>query len=510
MPSGNYIKTAEMKNRHRKYPLLMLCLLQAFLFKGFSEVSARTGGDPESLPNVVFILADDLGWADLACYGSDFYHTPHIDRLAERGIKFTNAYSANPFCSPTRASIMTGIYPARIGFLSASGHGKEVQVEKVLRKSFPPSRRLLFPLPVSRLKTEYITIAEVFKAAGYATGHFGKWHLGSKPYSPLEQGFDVDIPSTNLGWPPGGYMDASNMMSNAGLEARPNEHVEDRMAEEAIKWIKSHKDQPFFLNYWAFSVHSPWEGKAEYIKRFAAESDHNDAQRNPIYAAMVRSLDDAVGRLAATIDELGLGDNTIIIFTSDNGGYVKNDRKADHAYKDIPITSNAPLRKGKGSIYEGGSRVPTIVSWQGKIDPGTSTDALFSSIDFFPTLLEACGLTKPADLEFDGISQMPVLEGGGSVRDVIYDIYPFGEEVAASIRQGDWKLLRFFCGNEDFTDRHELYNLEKDIGETTDLYSGNKRLAKKLSKRLDAWLEDTETVIPVPNPAYDPDVKPAQ
>jgi arylsulfatase A-like enzyme len=445
-----------------------------------------------------------------ACYGSEFYHTPNIDKLAERGISFTNAYSANPFCSPTRASILTGLYPARIGLLSASGHAKNVQVEKVLRESSPPSRRLLFPLPVSRLKTEYTTIAEVFKDAGYATGHFGKWHLGTEPYSPLEQGFDVDIPHSNSGWPPGGYLDASNLMRSAGLPARPNEHVEDRMAEEAIEWMKNNKDRPFFLNYWAFSVHGPWEGKAEYIKRFAEELDNNNAQRNPIYAAMIKSMDDAVGRLAGTIDELGLGDNTIIIFASDNGGVVKTDKKADHLYKNVPITSNAPLREGKGSIYEGGSRVPTIVSWPGEIKPGSFTDALFSSVDFFPTLLEACGLTKPENLTFDGVSQLPVLKGEGSVRDVIYDLYPFGNEIAASIRQGDWKLLRFFCDNEDYTDRHELYDLGKDIGETTDLYNKKYRRATKLAKQLDEWLKDTEAVIPIPNPAYEPDAKPAK
>jgi len=437
-----------LKTTVKNYLHLRHFLIQAILFACITGTSAIGDRDPNPLPNVVFILADDLGWADLACYGSDFYHTPNIDKLAERGIRFTNAYSANPFCSPTRASIMTGIYPARIGLLSASGHGKDVQVEKVLRESSSPTRRLLFPLPVTRLKSEYTTIAEVFKAAGYATGHFGKWHLGTEPYSPLEQGFDVDIPHTSSGWPLGGYF-SSRMIESAGLPARPNEHVEDRMAEEAIEWMKINKDRPFFLNYWAFSVHSPWEGKAEYINRFAEELDNNNAQRNPVYAAMVKSLDDAVGRLAGTIDELGLSDNTIIIFTSDNGGVVKTDRKADHLYRNIPITSNAPLREGKGSIYEGGTRVPTIVSWPGRIKAGSSTDALLSSVDFFPTLLEACGLTRPEDLTFDGVSQFSVLKGGGSVRDVIYDIYPFGNEVAASIRQGNWKLLRFFCGNDD-------------------------------------------------------------
>jgi arylsulfatase A-like enzyme len=458
----------------------------------------------ERPPNVLFILADDLGWTDLACYGSAYYKTPHIDRLAERGIRFTNAYSANPYCSPTRASILTGLYPARTGFLSASGHSTKVNVEKKLNEGPQPTRRLLTPLPVTRLKTEYTTLAEVYQAAGYTTGHFGKWHLGTAPYSPLEHGFDIDIPNTNSGWPPGGYLDASNIMKKAGLPARENEHVEDRMAEEAVKWMKVNKDRPFFLNYWAFSVHGPWEGKPGYVKAFAAEVDPNNPQRHPVYAAMIKSMDEAVGRLLSTLDQLGLRDNTIVVFTSDNGGVVKPAKKIEVIYKNTPVTSNAPLREGKGSIYEGGSRVPLIVSWPGEVKAAASTDAIFSSIDFYPTLLEACGLQAPAELDLDGVSQFSVLKGGEAISDTCFNSYPFGVEIACSVRQGDWKLVRFFCRNEDFSDRHELYNLKDDIGETRDVLSGNLEMAEALKRKLDAWLVETESIIPIPNPNYDP------
>lgn len=248
-------------------------LCSGILVTVFALVQAAVGdANVERPPNVVFILADDLGWTDLACYGSTYYKTPHIDRLAERGIRFSNAYSANPFCSPTRASILTGLYPARTGFLSASGHSEKVNVEKMLNEGSQPTRRLLTPLPVTRLKTEYTTLAEVYQAAGYATGHFGKWHLGTEPYSPLEHGFDIDIPNTNSGWPPGGYLDASNLMRKAGLPARENEHVEDRMAEEAVKWMRPTKTGLSFSTIGRFPCMVPGRGRQTTWKRLQRRS----------------------------------------------------------------------------------------------------------------------------------------------------------------------------------------------------------------------------------------------
>jgi len=460
---------------------------------------------PKPKPNILFILADDLGWRDLGCFGSRFYDTPNIDRLAARGVRFTQAYAANPYCSPTRASILTGLYPARIGLVSASAHAPQVNLMKRLYASRPADHRLIPPQPVTRLGTDRVSLARTFKAAGYATGHFGKWHLGESPHGPLQQGFDSDIPHTSAGAPPGGYLDASRLMTQVGLPARKGEHLEDRMAEEAAAWIKANQDRPFFLNYWAFSVHGPWQGKPEYVSAFGKRSKENEAQRHPVYAAMVKSLDDAVGRLLSTLDELKLTDRTIIVFTSDNGAVVHPDKKSepDDAWAGVPLTSNAPLREGKGSIYEGGTRVPAIVSWPPVVPAGRSSAALLSSVDYFPTLIELCGLPRPEGATFDGVSQVAALMGEATTtRKEIYNYYPYGE-TAASVRRGRWKLIRFFCANPDFTDRIELYDLAEDIGETRNLAAEEPEKARELMGLLAAWLQQTEAVIPIPNPAWD-------
>jgi arylsulfatase A-like enzyme len=459
-------------------------------------------------PNIVFILADDLGWRDLASYGSRFHQTPNIDRLAARGVRLTSAYAANPYCSPTRASILTGLYPARIGLLSASAHAPQVNLKKQLYASRPADHRLIPPQPVTRLRTDFPTLARTFRAAGYQTAHFGKWHLGEEPYGPLQQGFESDIPHTSAGAPPGGYLDASRLMAKAGLPVRAGEHLEDRMAAEAAAWIKANKDRPFLLNYWAFSVHGPWQGKPDYVRAFSQKAREEDAQRHPVYAAMVKSLDDAVGRLLSTLEELHLIESTIIVFTSDNGAVVHPDPRArpGEAWSSVPLTSNSPLREGKGSIYEGGTRVPTIISWPKTLPAERTSEALFSSIDFFPTLLELCGMPIPEGAKFDGVSQVAALKGEARPREAIYNLYPYGE-TAASVRRGDWKLIRFFCANPDFSDRLELYDLAADIGETKNLAAVAPEKLGELQGLLAAWLQKTEAVIPIPNPAWNPTQK---
>jgi arylsulfatase A-like enzyme len=475
-----------------------LTLLTTLLLAPLAALEAAS-----AKPNVLFILADDLGWRDLGCCGSKFYDTPNIDRLAARGVRFTNAYSANPYCSPTRASILTGLYPARIGLVSASAHSAKVNLKKQLYASRPADHRLIPPQPVTRLGTDRVTLARAFKAAGYATGHFGKWHLGEAPYDPLQQGFDVDIPHTSAGGPPGGYLDASRLMTQAGLTAREGEHLEDRMAEEAATWMKANKDRPFFLNYWAFSVHGPWQGKPDYVSVFSNKADPSYDQRHPVYAAMVKSLDDAVGRLLTTLDELKLTERTIIVFTSDNGAVARPDKRPGPgaAWANVPLTSNAPLREGKGSIYEGGTRVPTIITWPPALPAGRTSKALFSSVDFFPTLLELCRLPIPEGAKFDGVSQVAALKNEAAPREAIYNYYPY-DETAASVRRGNWKLIRFFCANPDFTDRIELYDLAADSGETRNLAADAPEKARELQGLLADWLQQTEAVIPIPNPDY--------
>jgi len=459
-------------------------------------------------PNVVFILADDLGWRDLGCYGSTFHRTPNIDALARRGVRFTQAYAANPLCSPTRASIMTGLYPARIGITAPACHLKEEVFEERLQEQAPSTVKALSAISATRLKQEYFTLAEALKEAGYRAGHFGKWHLGHEPYDPLHQGFDVDFPHWPGPGPAGSYIAPWKFPEDL-LTGQPGEHIEDRVCAEAVKFIRDNKDRPFFLNYWCFSVHSPWDGKPELIEKYRAAADPKDPQHNPVYGAMVQSLDEAVGRVVQTVDELGLADRTIFVFFSDNGGVNwLDDAMRTRFHMDAPPTSNLPLRGGKATVYEGGTREPCIVVWPGVTKPGATSDAMLQSIDFYPTLLEMVGLRPRPGLKLDGVSFTTALRGGPSQRETVFCHFPHvGVDrlgPAAYVRRGDWKLIRRFCDGEAGADRYELYNLRDDPGESNDLAAQMPDKVKELSALIDAFLQDTRAVVPKPNPAYSP------
>ena len=456
-------------------------------------------------PNLVFILADDLGWSDTTLYGTtSFYETPNIERLARRGMLFTNAYSAHPLCSPTRCSIMTGLDPARTGFTSAAGHVGNVILEKKLPERAKPDQKVLTPRSVSRLDTKYRTLAETIKSAGYVTGHFGKWHLGKEPYSPRQHGFDVDVPHWWGPGPAGSYVAPWKFPDSLDFDPSvPNEHIEDRMADEAVAFIEKNKDKPFFLNYWAFSVHGPWDGKPTLIEKYVAKADPKNPQRLPVYGAMVESLDNAVGQLIDTLDRLELSENTIVVFFSDNGGNMYS--RVDG----IPPTSNTPLRGGKATIYEGGTRVPCAVVWPGKTRPESKTDALLSSSDWYPTLLDMKRIVKPADVSFDGVSQTTTLLGQRGPRESLVcfvpNYFPQPETIPSTyVRRGDWKLIRFHGDGSSGADRHELYNLAKDIGELKDVSALNPELVKQLDSEIEHYLARMKAAVPVPNPAYDP------
>jgi len=461
-------------------------------------------------PNVVLILADDLGWRDTSLYGSPFCETPNIERLAKRGVMFTQAYAANPLCSPTRASIMTGLYPARIGITAPVCHLKEEIFEQSLVKKVSPDAKALIANSLTRLKQEYFTLAETFKEAGYTTGHFGKWHLGPDPYDPLHQGFDVDVPHWPGPGPAGGYIAPWKFPPNLNFQGKPGEHIEDRMATEAIKFIKENKDRPFFVNYWCFSVHAPWGAKPNLIEKYRAKADPKNPQRNPIYGAMVQSMDEAVGQLLRTLDELGLTENTILIFFSDNGGVHFAEIEG------APITSNWPLRGGKATTYEGGTREPCVIVWPGGVvNPGSQSNAIIQSIDFYPTLLEMTGLRPREGQKFDGISIVPALKGKPLGRDTIFCHFPHspvkaGGLASTYVRKGDWKLIRFYCDNDDQTDRLELYNLKDDIGETNNLAAKMPEKVKELNVLIDQFLKDTRAIVPIKNPAYNSTVRSAQ
>ncbi|HEX8325773.1 MAG TPA: sulfatase [Tepidisphaeraceae bacterium] len=494
--------------------LLMAAAVAAVSFAGLAHAQPQAAVSPSVAPlaanptasarrpNVVFILADDLGWADTAIYGSTFYETPNIDALARRGVRFSNAYAANPLCSPTRASILSGQYPARLGLTQAQGAAEEVRLSANVRGRAQPFRKLIPPQSATRLPLEHITLAERLKAEGYATGHFGKWHLGREPFDARAQGFDVDVPHY---WGPnsaGGYI-APWKFPDANFQGKPGDHIEDRMAAEATKFIRANKDKPFFLNYWSFSVHGPWAGKPEYIAKYKAKADPNNPQHNPVYGAMVQSLDDAVGTLTKAITDAGIADNTIIVFTSDNGGQTTVEVDG------MPVTSNAPLRSGKASIYEGGTREPLIVAWPGQVKPDTRSDALVSSVDFYPTLLDLTDVKPDPAQKLDGQSVAGAIKGTGPGRDSVFGFFPHqtkseGGLPAASVRKGDWKLIRFFGEGAGGRDLTVLYDLASDIGERNDVSAAQPNRVKELSVLLDGYLADTHAVLPVVNPAYDP------
>ncbi len=469
-------------------------------------------------PNIIFILADDLGAHDLRCTGSTFYETPNLDRLAQRGTRFTQAYSASPLCSPTRSSILVGQYPARTGITAPVCHLPTVQLEKRLENG-NPNARLLVANSLTRLQTEYFTLAEAFKEAGYATAHFGKWHLGHnlKPgdrYEPKDQGFDVDFPHTpSAPGPGGGYLAPWKFIKDPAITDTAGVNIEDRMSQEAAKYIAAHKGKPFYLNYWAFSVHSPWNARADYIEYFKAKADPKNPQHNALYAAMVKSLDDGIGRLLQAVDDAGIADNTIIVFYSDNGGYAYPPKKTDpEGYADIPATSNHPLRSGKASLYEGGSREPFLFAWPGKAKAGTTSDILFQSVDFYPTLLSLAGLKPRAGLQLDGHDQSKALLGGDSPRDRVFCHFPHGNATRDSVmdgfyagtyvRKGDWKLIRFYARNDDGSDDLELYDLKNDLGERRNLAKEKPELTQELNGLITGFLKDTGGVIPKVNPNF--------
>lgn len=485
----------------------------------FSEARLSAAGQP----NVVFILADDLGVNDLSLYGSKFHETPHIDALAQRGLKFNQAYSASPLCSPTRSSILTGLFPARIGITAPDCHLPNVVLDKHLAATAGPNQKALTAESITRLSTNYYTLAEAFKAHGYTTAHFGKWHLGAEPFSPLQQGFDSDIPHTSAPSPLGdGFFYPFHVWKNHG---QPGDNLEDDLCDEAVKFIRQQpKGKPFFLNYWAFEVHSPWQAKTNQVDKYRAKMNPKSLQRNPVYAGMIETLDEVVGRIVAALDKAGVLENTIIVFNSDNGPYfIPNAQYMLPEFSKVPITSAQPLRAGKGTIYEAGTRVPLIVIWPGKTKPATETDALFQSTDFFPTFADMFGWKLPGDVKFDGVSQRSLLEKNQAARKEIFCHFPHGEArgefemmpaptpatPASSVRIGDWKLIRFYCDNPDKSDRHELYNLAEDPGERHDVAAAQPDRLKQLAARIDWFLKNSTAVIPEPNPRYSPNARPA-
>ncbi|WP_084422534.1 sulfatase [Rubripirellula obstinata] len=461
----------------------------------------------ESKPNVVFILADDLGFSDTTLFGTTkFYRTPNMERLAARGMLFSRAYSSSPLCSPTRSSILTGLSPARTEITAPVCHVPAVSIKATPGVGAPPNKKAILPKSATRFKTDHYTLAEMFRDNGYATAHFGKWHLGPEPYSPLQHGFDIDIPHWPGPGPAGNYVAPWRYVDFD--PQTPNEHIEDRMAEEAVAYMEDHVDEPFFLNYWMFSVHAPFNAKQELIDDYKTRVDPNDPQRSPTYAAMVESMDDAVGTLLDALDRLKLADNTIIVFASDNGGNMYNEVDGTTA------TSNAPLKGGKATMYEGGVRGPGIVVYPGVVQASSKSDEVIQSSDYYPTLLELLSIDAQPDQSFDGISIVPALQGGELDREAIYTFFPHSPGIpdwlppAVSVHRsnesGDWKLIRLFYNGENGKHRYKLFNLKEDVGESKDVSAEHPEMVRELDAMIEEFLVDTGAVLPRPNPKFDP------
>ena len=430
-------------------------------------------------PNVLFILVDDMGWTDLEGYGSDLHLTPRIDALADQAMRFTSAYSASPVCSPTRASIMTGKHPAKL----------HMTIWREAAKRPPLNRPLVPPITRDSLPHDEVTIAEVLHDAGYMTAHVGKWHLGTAEYYPQTQGFDYNVGGTLWGAPQTFFYPYSGSQTFSGLRYVPHlgggqtgEYLTDRLTSEAIRILRNERGKPFFMHLAFHTVHTPIEGKPAVVERYRQRIGDGMLHRNPQYAAMVHALDENVGRVLDTLDDLGVADNTLVILTSDNGGYINK-------FDGMQVTDNTPLRSGKGSLYEGGIRVPAIIRWPGVTRPGAESDVPISSIDYYRTILSVAGL--PGDREYnrtvDGIDLTPLLRDPDHIPDraALYFHYPHyyaTTSPVSGLRVGNWKLLRYY---ED--SRAELYNLEDDLGERRNLAGEKPEIAAALAERLEEW-----------------------
>lgn len=462
----------------------------------------------ESSPNVIFIMADDLGWRDTVVYGSAFYETPHIDALAKSGMRFTDAYSANPLCSPTRASILTGQYPVRYGLTNASGHLAEIE-EHVEQTEVSEDVRGAGPLSRNYLDPKVYTLGKAMKDAGYATGFFGKWHMGRRmEHWPESHGFEYVRGGRHHSGPPGA--DGKRKFyppwtcDTLPSDVPADTHVDDLITDLAIDYMtdQKKKDKPFFICYWAYSVHAPYQSKPELIDKWKKQVDLENPQRSPTMGAMIEVLDTNVGRLMAFLKDSGLDKDTIVIFTSDNGGNMYD------TVDGTTPTNNAPLRNGKGNNYEGGVRIPLIIRWPGVTKPGSVNHSVVSTVDHYPSLLEMTGQKSRPETHKDGVSYVQALEGetfdrGPTICDMPRFIYTTMNIPNTFVRHGDWKMYRFWYDNpQDLTHRYELYNLKDDIGEERNLAAEEPEKLKELSKALDAFYEESNALGYNPNRAY--------
>jgi arylsulfatase A len=475
--------------------ILRACLLVPALFAatGLANNPAQSA-TPAAIPtppNIVLILADDLGWSDLGCYGADLHETPHLDRLAQQGMRFTDAYAMS-VCSPSRAALLTGKHAARL----------HITIWAEGSRGGPKNRKLIEATSLHDLPHAETTLARRLHDAGYLTALVGKWHLGDAEHYPETHGFDVNIGGTQWGaphtffWPYSGsgrfgpkfrYVPHLEF-GNAG------EYLTDRLTDEALRVIDHAGDKPFFLYLAHHAPHTPIEAKADDVRYFEAKMRPGLHHRNAVYAAMVKSLDESVGRVLDHLKQQGLEQNTIVIFTSDNGGYIGTENG-----QTAPVTSNAPLRSGKGGLYEGGIRVPLIVRWPGVTPAGAESREPVVLMDLFHTLAPTVAAATSAG-PADGVDLRPVLQNPAATlnREALYFHYPHYYATTtpvSAVRMGDWKLLEYFENG-----RTELFNLRTDPGEQTDLAARETAQVAALRTKLDRWRDDVGAQLPRPNP----------
>lgn len=468
--------------------LAPLATLHAAEAPAKSRNEAKTAGGK---PNIVLILADDLGWSDLGCYGADLHETPQLDWLAQRGVRFTDAYAMS-VCTPSRAALLTGKHAARL-HITTWAEGS---------LNGPKKRKLIEAGSLHDLPHTETTLAKRFQDAGYLTALVGKWHLGDAAHYPETHGFDVNIGGTQWGAPQTFFWPYSGS-GRFGPEFRYVPHLEfgeadeyltDRLADEALRVIDRAGDQPFFLYLAHYAPHTPMEAKADDVRHFEAKLRPGQHHQNAVYAAMVKSLDDSVGRVLDHLKQRGLEKNTVVIFTSDNGGYIGTETG-----QTMPVTSNAPFRSGKGSLYEGGIRVPLIVRWPGVTPAAAESHEPVVLMDLFHTLTATLAGKEPTE-PADGVDLTTVLQNPGIKlsRNALYFHYPHYYATTtpvSAVRSGDWKLLEYL---ED--GHRELYNLEDDPGEQTDLAARIPEKAASLLKQLHEWRTEVNAAMPAPNP----------
>ena len=463
--------------------ILILSLLIA------SQAQAR-----DDRPNFLFIIVDDLGWADVGVYGSDYYETPNIDALAEEGMRLTDGYVASPMCSPTRASIMTGKHPARLQMTNWIG---APQPEEYAWNTILRSASYVKALPL-----EEVTIAEAMQTAGYETINIGKWHLGKpEKFWPEHHGFETNIAGCAWGAPIGGDKFFSPYNNPRLSDGPKGEHLPDRLAKEAIKFLKKKHKRPFFTYLSFYSVHSPWMAREDLITKYNKKDkllddwrserwvDFKTQQNNAVYAGMIEAMDIAIGDVLNTLKETGQDKNTVVVFVSDNGGASE-------------VTSNHPLRAGKCFLYEGGIRVPFIVSYPGQIKAGSISNTPVTSTDFYPTILDLAGISLKPNNHNDGVSFASLLRGEPFIGNDLYWHYPHyegGFEPASAVRSGDWKLIEFYEEG-----RVELYNLKDDISEYNNLADSRPDRVEEMTAKLHAWRKEVKAVEPTPNPNFNP------